>query len=85
MKKIDTDCKGKFETSGLILQVIHSALFSELSQLSVESHPGLLWFRYGLLCDWSRKTRAIFSTNQMQVKNKCDLTTRVFPRFKQFA
>ena len=45
MKTIDTDCKGKFETSGLILQVLHSALFSELSQLSVESHPGLLWFR----------------------------------------
>ena len=33
-------------------------------QLSFESNSRLFWFYFATLCDWSKKTRPIFSTNE---------------------
>ena len=51
----------------------------------VSSNSELLRFCFISLCNWSRKNRATFSTNQIQNLNKSRLATRVFPRFGHFA
>lgn len=51
-----------------------------------KSNPKVLWYYLTSLWDWfTEKTRASFSTNQIQTKTNCDLVARVFPRFTQFA
>ena len=46
----------------------------QLSLNRVKSFPGLLWFCFTSLCDWSR----------WKTKTKHDLLARVFPRYRMF-
>ena len=48
-------------------------------QLSVESHPGLHWFCFTSLCDWS-----IPQQIRCKTKTNHDLVARFCPHFKQF-
>ena len=56
-------------------------------QFSIECRKksGLLWLRFTSPCDWFRKTRATFSTNQNQKEINLDLYPHFFPRFRLFA
>ena len=41
----------------------------------------LLWFCFTTLCDWFKKSRATYSTNQMQNQNQSRLGRMRFPAF----
>ena len=47
--------------------------------MSAESNPELLWVCFTTLCDWFKKTRATYSTNQMQNQNQSPLGRTRFP------
>ena len=51
-------------------------------QLSVESNPGLHWFCFTRLCDWSRKLAPSSQPIRRKTKTNRDLVTRVFPRLR---
>ena len=51
-------------------------------QLSVESNPGLHWFCFTLLCEWSRKLAPPSKPIRYKTKTNRDLVTRVFPRLR---
>ena len=51
-------------------------------QLSVQVNPGLHWFCFTMLCDWSRKLTALSQEIRYKTKTNGDLVTRVFPRFR---
>ena len=51
-------------------------------QLSVESNPGLHWFCFTTLCDWSRKLAPPSQPIRYKTKTNHDLVTRVFPRLR---
>ena len=53
-------------------------------QLSVESNPGLHWFCFTTLCDWSRNLAPLFQPIRCITKTNRDLVTRVFPRLRPF-
>ena len=50
-------------------------------QLSVEYNPGLLWFYFISLCNWSRKLVSLSQPIRCKTKTNRDLVTCVFPRF----
>ena len=50
-------------------------------QLSVEYNPGLLWFYFIFLCNWSRKLASLSQPIRCKTKTNRDLVTCVFPRF----
>ena len=51
-------------------------------QLSVESNPGLRWFFFTVLCEWSRKLAPPSKPIRYKTKTNRDLVTRVFPRLR---
>ena len=51
---------------------------------SVSSNSELLRFCFTSLCNWSRKNRATFSTNQIQNLNKSRLVHSRFPALWTF-
>ena len=50
--------------------------------MSVESNPGLHWFCFTLLCEWSRKLAPPSKPIRYKTKTNRDLVTRVFPRLR---
>ena len=56
----------------------------QLSLNRVKSFPGLHWFCFTSLCDWSRKLTPLSQPIRCKTKTKHDLLARVFPRFRMF-
>ena len=54
-------------------------------QFSVESNPGLHWFCFTVLCEWSRKLAPPSKPIRYKTKTNRDLVTRVFPRLERFS
>ena len=50
--------------------------------MSVESNPGLHWFCFTVLCEWSRKLAPPSKPIRYKTKTNRDLVTRVFPRLR---
>ena len=50
-------------------------------QFSVEYNPGLLWFCFISLCNWSWKLASLSQPIRCKTKTNRDLVTCVFPRF----
>ena len=56
--------------------------FQSNFQFSVESNPGLHWFCFTVLCEWSRKLAPPSKPIRYKTKTNRDLVTRVFPRLR---
>ena len=50
--------------------------------MSVERNPGLHWFCFTVLCEWSRKLAPPSKPIRYKTKTNRDLVTRVFPRLR---
>ena len=77
-----------FTCSTFFFLRFHTAFSANLfEQFSIEcwNNPGLLWFRYVLPCDWSRKLVPISRPIKCKTITNHDLVPRVFPRFLRLA
>ena len=50
--------------------------------MSVKRNPGLHWFCFTVLCEWSRKLAPPSKPIRYKTKTNRDLVTRVFPRLR---
>ena len=53
--------------------------------MSVESNLGLLWFRFILLCDWSRNSRHSLNQSDSKLKLVATWSLACRPRLRRFA
>ena len=67
----------------VIFQVKVESINMSHFQLSVESHPGLHWFCFTSICDWSRQLAPLSQPIRCKTKTNHDGVARVFPRFRQ--
>ena len=66
--------------SNAILTRLNRAIFNRVSKV----YPGLHWFCFTSLCDWSRKLAPSSQPIRCKTKTNRDLVTRVFPRLTPF-